>query len=449
MKKNLFLFIMSLLILPLTLRAQVEKVVVETYYIADANDAKDTLGGKLEEGSKTYRVYIVLKSGYKLKKIYGDANHPLRFSSTSDFFNNTDRGQTFGMDFSKSHFGKNTVGLDTWLTIGQTSKASTSAAAKTYCGVLKSDDTDGSFVGGVNNDGGSMELPEGLLANADAAAGIPLTTADGLTVMTQAPTNWASYGFKDVLSGDDSTIFGSVIPGKEFLSRNAALQNSGVAGVSPGNNKILVAQLTTKGELSFELNIELEDSLKKTLVYVANDSTLLPGEMLERYLTFPFNEICGCPDRNYIEYLKDRDCDNLNACRSQIVFGCMDPMSCNFDPKANYNLPELCCYPGFCNDRDISLVCPKLGDKVYSDLEFNIYPNPAQSKMTIEIASPENKDVSYAIYDSFGTAVLLKSGTTMSDASVQDVDLSSLPEGLYLIRLYRDGTVASKRFIKK
>jgi hypothetical protein len=34
----------------------IKNVIVETYYVSDANDATDTTGGILEPGSKTYSI---------------------------------------------------------------------------------------------------------------------------------------------------------------------------------------------------------------------------------------------------------------------------------------------------------------------------------------------------------------------------------------------------------
>ena len=59
--------------------AQIEQLIMETYYISDANDATDTIGGQLEEGSTTYRIYVDLLPGSRLLSIYGDENHPLVF----------------------------------------------------------------------------------------------------------------------------------------------------------------------------------------------------------------------------------------------------------------------------------------------------------------------------------------------------------------------------------
>ena len=154
--KYILLFILFQFILFLNnLQAQIENIIVEKYYISDSNDAMDTTGGALEVGSVTYRIYADLMPGTRLRKIYGDANHAFKISSTEIFFNNKADGQSFGKDFSKNRLEENTVALDTWLTIGQIARV----ASKTYFGVLKINDDDGSFIGGLNNDGGSSGIP--------------------------------------------------------------------------------------------------------------------------------------------------------------------------------------------------------------------------------------------------------------------------------------------------
>ena len=84
MRYLLFVFLISAV--QFTGFSQLEKVIVEKYYVSDLNDATDTLGGGLPVGSTTYRVYVDLAPGSVLKKIYGDANHPFSIQSTAPFF---------------------------------------------------------------------------------------------------------------------------------------------------------------------------------------------------------------------------------------------------------------------------------------------------------------------------------------------------------------------------
>ena len=443
MLRKIFKIIVFAYIFPINLFAQIENVIVETYYISDANDATDTTGGLLPIGSKTYRIFIDLVPGSKLKKIYGDANHPLIFSSTTPFFNNKADGQSFAKDFSKTRLQENTVALDSWLTLGQ----ATRIAAKTYFGVIKSNDVNGSFIGGVNNDGGSAGIPIGLLTNADVNAGTPITSVDGLDTMSDIPSSWADYGFVDNISGLDSTIFGSTKRGIDFISYNAGLQNSGVRGIDPGSNQVLVAQLTTTGEISFELNLEVEESFGGTtriIKYVANSNTLLSDERLCPFLKYP--AMCGCTDPHYVEFNPAYSCNNSDSCKNIIVFGCTDILACNFNPDANYNIPELCCYPGLCNDRDLSIVCPQLSAQKVLSENFVLHPNPANEKIIVSGNIPMAGEIYIVVFDQFGKTVLEERKIIDAGNIYQQLDVSRFKSGIYFMKIYSGEIFQSSKF---
>ncbi len=451
MKGFLYLTVLFSIIFSASLQAQIENVIVETYYVSDSIDATDTTGGGIASGTKTYRIYVDLKEGSKIRKIYGDENHALKFSGTSNFFNNKADGQSFAKDFSKNRYGENTVALDTWITLGQTTKIS----ANTFFGILKEQDTNGSFIGGTNNDGGSEAIADGLLTNNDVLAGTPLTTSDGMDTMLTLPQSWADYGFKDFITGNDSTIFGSIVPGSQFISYNAGLLNSGVSGVIPEINHVLVAQLTTSGDIEFELNLEVEefDGMNTQIVkYVANDSVLLPDELLSPFLKYPAQ--CGCTDPDYLEYSANYACGVTDSCQTLIVLGCTDTMACNYSAAANFNIPTLCCYIGLCADRDISLVCPDL--KKFSPLfEVDIYPNPADNTVNIyidEFGSVANptlmNDTKYALYNSSGQLLLEKNLGVISSELIETIDISGYKSGLYFVRISCADNYSGKFFIK-
>ena len=438
--KKVIIFIVALFTLA-GIQAQnaIKNVSVETYYVSDAQDATDTTGGGLALGSKTYRIYIQMSAGCQLMKVYGDANHALKIMSTAPFFNNKDRGKTFGKDINKSNYANNTAALDTWLTLGQTTKTS----ANTYFGVLKSKDTDGSFVGGTNNDGGSASLATGLLTNNDIQAGMPLTQADGMMLMTTLPSNWSDFGFADMASGADSTIFGSVKEGNAFISNNAYLQNSGVEGVASNDNTVLVAQLTTTGDITFELNVEIKELDGTISKYVAS-GPIAADENQSPYLKYPPD--CGCMDAAFMEYSDMYVCSVPDSCKTRIVLGCTDPLSCNYNPDANVNVPALCCYPGNCADRDISLVCPELGQEFRGKIK--LFPNPANEQITVETSLIDNVETKFVVYNCFGKIEIERNlGTVTGDIS-QEISIANLKPGIYLVRMCTDNSVTSNRFIK-
>lgn len=449
MKKIARLFIYFIFLLPSMSFGQVEKVIVEKYYISDSNDQSDTLGGFLQAGSTTYRVYIDLKAGSKLLKIYGNQNHTLKFSSTTAFFNNKADGQTFAKDFSKNRYNENTVALDTWLTLGQTTRLST----KTYFGVLKSEDRDGSFIGGTFNDGGSAGMSLGLIVNADPLAGIPPTVSDGMDTMTAIPTSWADYGILDSGNGNDSTMFGSLISKNEFSCNNCGLQNSGVEGINSDSNQVLIAQLTTIGELSFELNLEVQEPASPNPIVVKYVARLAPGEMnsdtlkISPYLKYP--SACGCIDPNYLEFNQIYSCSNNDSCKTRIIYGCMDINACNYDPNANFNLQQLCCYPGSCSDRDLALVCPELSEGRNQTLKLVLSPNPGNEMTMLTFNLKEEQNVSIAVINILGKIILNKSLGVVSGAVEVPMELSNMKNGIYLVQMRTVDKVQSIKLIKE
>ena len=452
MKKVIVLLFLIALVNPGLLRAQINNVTVETYYVSDGNDATDldgaggTVGLNLQPGSKTYRVYIDLVPGSRLIEIYGDAMHNLKIASTENFFNNRDRGKRFGKDILYTKLKKNTVAIDTWLTLGK--------ATNFHHGVLKSKDTNGTILH-PGNDGGSDGITGGLLVNNDAAAGIPLSVEDGLihdslVMDTVTPTLWIENGFTDSL-GVDQTIFGEQVAGSEFSSNNAFLRlNSGVISPVSGDNNVLVAQLTTHGEISFELNVIVKNANGQEIHYVAsgNDTTYVNQsqqtivERLSPYLKYP--PACGCTDPHYLEFSSAYACSDPGACHTPIVFGCMDPLACNFKPDANFNIPDLCCYPGRCNDRDIAVVCPVLVSK-----QIHLYPNPAHDEVTLSIYSAlEDNGTRYVVYDSFGRVMCEKNISVPQGPSTVSLDVSRLSKGVYMFRLFSGESSESRMFLK-
>ena len=422
--------------------AQLEKAVVEKYYVSDANDATDVDGGGVPVGSTTYRIYLDLKPGTVLKRIYGDANHPFSISSSEVFFNNILDGQTFGKDFIKGRYLENTVALDTWLTLGQTAKQGT----KYFYGILKDQDTDGSFVGGVNNDGGSALISTGLMINEDPTCGIPLTLADGMDTLNSAPNNWFNSGVLDFLSGADSTIFGSLVPQNSFESEIFELSCSGVQGTVADSNQVIIAQLTTLGELAFSINItveELVNGVPTVVNYVSQDTLLGANEKYNPFLSYPYS--CGCNNPNYLEYNSSFVCLEEGSCVTPIVFGCMDSLACNYDPAVNISVEALCCYPGSCAGRNIEEVCPSL---MGNDFDVNVYPNPTENNLTLSIISGLEGIWNYEIYSSYGSNMKSGSISTPDLNIVVPLETSELVPGIYQIKVSNGVMSKHQLFIK-
>lgn len=404
----------------------IQNLIVETYYVSDANDAThDDEGTTLPEGSVTYRIYLDLAPNVRIKSIFGNENHPWILESTENFWNNSDRGEFFGYDVRDNRLDENTVALDSWFTLG--------AASDEHFGILKESDTDGSIIGGENNDGGSEEMEGGLLVNATAEMGIPLTQADGLLPWPESEVlpDFVAQGVDDL-----EAILSDQTVGNSFQSGgNSILQFPGGVGGLNEENIVLIAQLTTTGELSFKLNVVLDvPGMDDEVIYVADGGNLQPDEVESPFLSFPPE--CGCTDPDYLEFDPGAPCDD-GSCETLIVFGCADVNACNFNPSANVNVPELCCFsPDSCNGLDWTIVCPALGrEDDLSELSFHAFPNPTLNTLNLEITLKESQEAQITIYDLNGRSVRQEQLFLWSGTQLYPVNMSDLSNGTYLLRL--------------
>ncbi len=429
-------------LLAIQTKAQLRDVLIEKYYISDALDATDTIGGHLTENTVTYRIYAHLEDNARVKSIFGDERHPFTIHSTENFFNNLSQGKSFGKDFTKAMLTENTVGLDSYLTIGQAAKQ----GSKVYFGVPKILDMDGSFVGGVNNDGGS-QAGVGLIAAQNVAAGIPVTQADGLDTLVVPTINWSSAGIQDFISGNDSTIFGSLVAGNTFSSAGFNLSSSSsIRGVLPDSNYVLLAQLTTLGDLAFDINLEVESWENGQWIsqkFVSSDTLLNADEMYNPFLSYPYN--CGCMDPAYLEYNSSYVCSLEGSCQNLIVSGCADSMACNYNPLVNVHIVELCCYPGNCNNRDIVEVCPSLMGDAF---ELNLFPNPALELINCNVLNSDFDDIEIFVYNANGSLMHYSKVSEAPHNYSVEIDLSGYHVGLYQILIKAGAKINSGMFFK-
>jgi hypothetical protein len=422
--KSIFIFTLMLLS-SIATRAQLEGLFIETYYVSDSLDATDTIGGRLQEGETTYRVFLDVAPGSRVLSLFGDALHPFEIGSTRRFFNNVD-GATFGYDIPKVSYESNTVGLDSYITIGKNGFQ----GLRNFYGLPKTQDDDGSFIGGLNNDGGSEFIDGGLLVNEDPAAGIPLTVADGMDTLNLNIADWFSFGIVDFASGSDSTIFGVNALDSSFVSDQFVLRCEGVYGVVPDSNFVLVAQLTTPGEVSLRLNAVVLSPAGDTLTYVGTNEIGLPNQFFAPYLVYP--QVCGCLDPDYVEFSADYACSEEGSCQTLIVLGCTDSLACNYDPLANVNVESICCYPGFCQERDLEEVCPQLKGESF---DFKLYPNPVVESTFVQVISGVTSDLAIEVTDYNGVVVFSEIVNQAPLNYSAQIDFSDKPTGIYLVRV--------------
>jgi hypothetical protein len=227
-------------------QAGLEGVLIERYYIADANDVS-TPFFPVPSGATTYRVYIDMAPDWELQAIFGATNastgeiDTFLIRSTTPFFNNEDRGRAFGYLISSNNLDENTVALDSWFTTGR--------SGSTTAGVVKPEDTNGGLPAFPNLDG--------LLQNNDPDAGIPISESDGNIPLASVAT-WTLIG---ITLGDLAPFNDINLAGNEMIITDGALTSFGIPlqGANP-TNKVLIGQFTTAGTFIGKLNLQMRNS---------------------------------------------------------------------------------------------------------------------------------------------------------------------------------------------
>lgn len=242
-----------------------EGIIVEKYYQANAADvANATSNGAttaLTTNSVTYRIYVDMASGYKFNLLFGDASRPLTVNTTTAFYNDPTYGVSVNPGtISAVNIRKNTAMIDSWFTTG--------GVGNGYVGVQKSLDADGTIGNAqsilANNPGGCFGDP---ITGAGGKDGFVLTSSltAGSTPYYVVPNSLGLGTALDVLdqiSGGSISINGGSI---------AAL--GGVVGPT-AENRVLVAQFTTNGQLSFSLNLQIQNIATGTAEnYVASSAS--------------------------------------------------------------------------------------------------------------------------------------------------------------------------------
>lgn len=233
-----------------------DSIIIEKYYISNNDDAIVGVGGDLPVGSVTYRIFVDLKPGYNFQALYGVPNHELRLSTTTKFFNNTDRGNTTP-SYTKNQMRNNTVMLDSWFSVGA---ASGGTGASSNFGVLKSDDNGVSTVTNL----------DGILQSTNPFAGIPLTQQDGMIAgsSTLSPVSVTFVG----LSTELDVFNDGSADGNLFTTNNGSIAAlGGSKGIDTTINRILIGQFTTEGVFCYKLNIQIGTPSGGVEKYVASN----------------------------------------------------------------------------------------------------------------------------------------------------------------------------------
>lgn len=217
-------------------------IVVEKYYQANSADVAGQEAGAavpLTSSSVTYRVFVDMNAGWKLNQIFAVPGNSLTVNSTSGFYNHPSNSVQTTPTLSSGNNANTHSSLDSWFTMGMTQSGKV--------GVLKSQDTDGSVFtqsNGLltNNPGGCFGLP---IKGSGAQDGY-------LPVSPNISTNGLG-GFGSIAALDAATS------GTITITDGALAVLGGITGAT-SSNMVLIGQFTTTGQLSFALNVQIQNA---------------------------------------------------------------------------------------------------------------------------------------------------------------------------------------------
>jgi len=218
----------------------IDSVLVEVYHVEPQAEGAPLV---------TYRIFIDLAEGYELQMVYGDARNPLELSTSTTFFNDTMNGSVFGDRINADRLDRYPLALDSWLTIG--------AASDGHWALPRAGDTDASI----------LSCPPYTDRSTLGAKGrslpSPLCANDGLV---------ARDSVRDVVEFRMPMGYLKDIRGSVIHTMDGAWA---VLGGTPGittDNVVLIAQLSTTGTLTYQLNVQVRTPEKRVLRCVSTEA---------------------------------------------------------------------------------------------------------------------------------------------------------------------------------
>ena len=115
-----------------------------------------------------------------------------------------------------------------------------------------------------------------------------------------------------------------------------------------------------------------------------------------------------------------------------------------YDSTGNYTVRLITnyCSHSDTTEQTINIVTTKKGEHHFKE-NFEIFPNPADNKVTIKNNKAETDVLSIDLINSFGQSVISRKGGAEEDLTIQ---LDDLPAGFYIIRIKEELTEAEAYF---
>jgi hypothetical protein len=274
--KSLYLFCLTIFSCSALAQPGLQGIIIEPYYVTSEKDKKSfNSGGILEDGSVTYRIYVDLEPGYRFQAAYGSPDHTLEISSSHYFYNHNHSGNTHPNIIPERDLARNIVLLDSWVSAG--------AATENHIGVPRKSDF-------LEQDG-YLRFQSGFLENTVkqndddlSPLTMPLVQCDGLARTDNLPVT-TIYNMDSV-----GWALGTVTRAKRLRLENGAWACMGKGSVgadSTSGNHVLIAQITTAGDLNYKLNIMIGTPEGKSIQYVhtnPQDREVLHPALIGQYV---------------------------------------------------------------------------------------------------------------------------------------------------------------------
>ena len=185
---------------------------------------------------------------HQLQVVYGAEHHALEITTTTEFHNDHENGTKYGDQVNADRLNNFPLAIDSWLTMG--------AASDHHVGVPQALDTDGSI----------LECPPYSKDHSDPVntmyRTVPLCVRDGLLARDRIP---------EVVNFRMDPSYLHRIRGSTLRTIDGAWAVLGGTNGFTERNTILIAQLSTTGELSFQLNLQIRTPDGEVVNYVAKD----------------------------------------------------------------------------------------------------------------------------------------------------------------------------------
>jgi hypothetical protein len=236
-------------------QAGLKEVFIEEFYTLNKADLqKGNLTGVTSKGLVCYRIYVLLDSGYTLQAVYGLPEHPAFIKSTADFYNHPGIGNTYPNIIPDKSLKKNLSYLDSWLSMG--------ACAESFFGVpLRYQEKPLPVV---------IDWDKNYFSNLKGRdSDFSFRDAPGMYYLDSLPVP-TMYNIDEQVKA-----LWSETKSAEFIMTDGAWACMGKGAKAPAKlpNAILIAQITTSGKLSYQLNLQIGTPERKYVRYVASNPT--------------------------------------------------------------------------------------------------------------------------------------------------------------------------------